>query len=110
MKAKMLLLLGVCFLLGADAPKDDATAKEVEKALQSLNEAFVKQDTAAIKRLTTEEHVAITSYSGKQSRDAQLKDEANLKIREYRVADLNTVLPTKETAIVTYSLMLKGTY
>src|SRR4051794_16342113 len=77
MKAKVLLLFAVGFLLGADAPKEDATVKEVEKALRTLNEAFVKQDNDAIKHLMIGEHVAITSYFGRVTRDEQLKDEAN---------------------------------
>lgn len=110
MKAKLLLLLSVGLLLGADAPKEGA-AKEVEQALRTLNEAFKKQDPAAIGKLITENHQAITPYyGGLQNRDVQLKTLPELKMSEYTMSDVKITVLGKETAVVTYALTLKGTY
>lgn len=110
MKRKLLLTVAVGLLLGADAPKNDAAIKDVEKAILALNKAFEKRDTEAIKALTTDEHVSITSYAGSQNKAAQLKDMPELKITEYKEGDLKVTLVSKDVALVRYHLTQKGTY
>lgn len=112
MKPKLLLaaMLGLFLSFGARAD-DAATIKEVEKAIQALNTAFTKQDTAAIKRLTTDDHVAITPYyDGVASRDEQLKSLADFKTTEYKSTQMKITLIAKDAALITYQLSQKGTY
>jgi len=58
MKLKLLAILAVGLLLGAE----DQAAKEVEKAITALNEAFQGRDTDKVKALMTKDHVAVTAY------------------------------------------------
>src|SRR5262245_49435758 len=76
-----------------------ANPKDVEKAINDLNNAFKKQDAETIKAMTADEHVAITSYLGLQSRADQLKSIGDLKITEYTVKNLKVTMLSKDTAI-----------
>jgi hypothetical protein len=110
MKTKLLLMLSVGLLLGADAPKD-GPVKEIEQAMRALNEAFTKQDPVAIGKLVTENHQAITAYyGGVQNREVQMKTLPDLKMSEYQMSDVKVTMLSKETAVMTYALTLKGTY
>src|SRR5438270_2633818 len=108
MHTKLLAAVVAGLLAGAGGP-GDTTAREVEKALGSLNEAFEKGDAAAIKRLMTPGHVAVTAYyGGPQTRDEQLKSLGELKLTEYK-AGKRTVTPLgKDAALVTYRLSQRG--
>lgn len=108
MKGKLLLAVTAALLLGADA-KDDA-AKDVQKALEALNDAFSKQDEATIKKLTTDDHTAFTPYGGKQTRAEQIKTLPDLKITEYKATDARVTMLSKDVAAVTYVLAQKGTF
>jgi ketosteroid isomerase-like protein len=106
MKATMLAVL-ISLPLGAGDP----AVREVEKAVGMLNAAFAKQDAAAIKRLMTADHVAVTGYyGGPQTRAEQLKSLKDLKLTEYAPGKLNVKLLGKDTALVTYPLTLQGTF
>src|SRR5262245_15081769 len=112
MNRKLLLtaVLGLFISFGARAD-DAASIKEVEKAIQALNDAFAKQDAAAIKRLTTDDSVAITPYyNGLATRDEQLKTLGDFKTTEYKSAQMKITLIAKDTALVTYQLTQKGTH
>lgn len=110
MPARALLLLSVCFLLGADAPSDPAT-KDVEKALRALNAAFAKADVDAMAKMVTANHFAVTSYyGGGQTKAEQLKGLPDHKVTEYGMGPLKITMLNKETALVSYPLTLKGTY
>lgn len=110
MLRRMLQFVAVGLLLGADAPKNDAVVQEVEKAIRALNQAFEKQDLKAIKELMAEEHVSITPYAGMQTKAEQLKSLADLKYTEYKEANIQVTLLSKDVARITYQLTLKGTY
>ena len=109
MKARLVLCLCVGLLLGADAPQGD-TPKEIDQAMRALNDAFTKQDAAAIGKLVTENHQAITSYyGGLQSKEVQMKTLPDLKMSEYKFSDVKITMLAKDSAVVTYALTLKGT-
>jgi ketosteroid isomerase-like protein len=106
MKANLLAVLAAGLSLGMGG-----AAHEVEKALAELNEAFAKQDRDAIRRLMTDDHVAVTGYyAGPQTRDEQLKSLGDLKLTEYKVGKLKVAPLGKEAVLVTYPLSLKGTF
>jgi uncharacterized protein (TIGR02246 family) len=110
MTRMILAALAVTFLLGADTPKDDP-AKEVEKAITTLNEAFRKVDAETIKRLMTDDHVAVTVYyGGPQSVTDQIASLPDLKLAEYAAGKVKITLLGKDTALVTYELTMKGTF
>ena len=110
MRPKLLLILFAALLLAADAPKDNV-AKDVEKALRALNDAFKNRDVEAVGRLMADSHVAITSYyGGPQNKAEQLKSLPDLKMSEYGMGEVKITAIGKDTALVTYPLTLKGTY
>jgi uncharacterized protein (TIGR02246 family) len=106
-----LAVLAVGLLLGADTTKDDPAAKDVEKAITTLNEAFQKRDAEAIKPLLTEDHVAVTVYyGGPQAVRDQLASLPDLKLTEYAAGKLQVTLLGKDAALVTYELAMNGTF
>jgi ketosteroid isomerase-like protein len=111
MRWKLLAVLAVAGLFGADAPADDKSVQEVEKAIKALNEAFQNRDADAVKRLTTEDHVAITPYyGGPAKRTEQIDTLGDLKLTEYTSTQMKITPLTKDTVLITYALTLKGTF
>src|SRR5262249_38400031 len=113
MKSVMLTALAAAVLvIGLGAAKDDEGAvKELRQAVRALNDAFAKSQPEAIKRLTTEEHVAITPYyGGLQTLAEQLKNLGDLKVPDYATGEVKVTLLTKDAALVTYPMSQKGTY
>ncbi len=108
MRTGVFAILAAGLLVAADAPPEEA--KAIEQALKSLNAAFVKHDVDAIKRLTGDDLVVVGTSGQRQTRDEQLKSLPDLKLTEYTIADLKISCPTKETAIVTFSGAVKGTF
>ena len=69
------------------------------------------RDVAVIKRLTTPDHIAITSHRGEpQGRTEEIKSLPDLKVTEYTKGKFNVRLLSKEVALITYPLQLKGTF
>lgn len=112
MKLHLLLAAAVGLFLTSAARADDAaTRMEVEKAIKALNEAFAKNDAAAIKKLITEDHVGITPYyDGMYNVADQLKSLPEFKVSEYAVSQQKITFLTKDVALVTYQLKQKGTF
>src|SRR5262245_35344253 len=104
------LALAYALLLGPDVPKESSAAAEVEQSLRSLNQAFAKQDVAALRRFFADDHVSITPYSGMMDRETHLKDLPAWKIAESREDDLKVTMLSKDTARATYQLTIRGTY
>lgn len=93
------------------AAADDApAAKEVEKALRRLNDAFVSRDADVLKKLMTEDHVSITSYAGKEGRDKQIAALPKFKIEKYSTEGMKSQAVTKDSVLLTYVVKYKGTY
>jgi ketosteroid isomerase-like protein len=110
MKLRVFAVLAAGLLMGADAPQDSAS-KDVEKALRALNEAFKNRDADAIQRLMTDNHVAITPYyRGPRTKAEQLKNLPDLKMTEYTMGAVKVTLISKDIALITYPLTMKGTY
>jgi ketosteroid isomerase-like protein len=111
MNRKTLAAVGAALLFVASAPADDATVREVEKAIAALNKAFEKGDSKAIQELSADDHVAITPYyGGPRTRDEQIKSLPDLKLKEYRPGKL-TIRPLgKDAALVTYEVTMQGTF
>lgn len=110
MQRRCLLILAAMLTVAAAAAQD-AALKDVEKAMNALNDAFKNRDADKIQRLITDNHVAITSYyGGPQNKAEQLKTLPDLKMSEYSSTDVKVTLLDKDTALVTYALTLKGTY
>jgi uncharacterized protein (TIGR02246 family) len=91
------------------ASADDA-AKEVEKAISTLNDAFKTGHPEPIKALMTDDHVAVTPWAGTQTRDEQVKTLPELKLSEYAAGKMTIRLLGPDAALVTYPLTMKGTF
>jgi ketosteroid isomerase-like protein len=108
---KILPTLAAGLLLATSSHADDRAASEVEKAINTLNEAFTKGQADTIKALMTADHVSVTPYyGGPVSRDQQVKGVADYKLTEYTPARMKVTMLGKDAALVTYALTMKGTY
>ena len=110
MKRQLLLILGVSFLIAADAPGDAVTAKKVQDFLQTLNNAYIKKDLDTMKRLMTDDHLAILASGVRQTKAEHLKTLPDLQLTEYTMHEVKTTQPAKGVVIVTYRGSIKGTY
>lgn len=100
----------IAALLLVSADRADDAVKEVEKAIRALNDAFAARDVDTIKRLTADDHVAITPYYPVQNKGEQLRSLDNLKLTEYTSGKIDVKLITTDVALITYPLTQKGTY
>lgn len=111
MKGKLLALVAVGTLIGSSARGDDAAVEEVKKAITALNKAFETGNADELRRLMSEDHLAVTPYyGGQRSRDEQIKTLPQLKLTKYAPDNLKVTLVSKDVALVTYNLMMEGTY
>lgn len=111
MRSKLLFVLTVGCVLGADAPPDAAAVREVEKAIAVLNDAFKSRDGEALRQLMAADHVAVTPYyGGPLDRDAQVKGLGDHRLTEYTPGKMKIALLGRDSALVTYPLTMKGTY
>jgi ketosteroid isomerase-like protein len=104
----------VAFALGAvalvAAGEAGQQSKEVEKALQQLNDAFVTRDADVLKKLMAEDHVSITPYKGKEGRAEQIGSLPNYKIEKYSTEGMKAQAVAKDAILLTYVVNYKGTY
>lgn len=105
--ARLLLPLVALSLIAAD---DAGSAKDVEKALQQLNDAFVSRDAAVLKKLMTDDHISITPYAGRESRDEQIDALPKYKIEKYSTEGMKSQALGKNAVLLTYVVKYKGTY
>lgn len=111
MNRTWLTVLTVGLLWTVPAFAEDTRAKDVEKSLATLNDAFESGDKAKIKSLMAADHISVTSYyGGPLTRDEQLESMKDLKLSKYSVAKMQTTLLDKETALVTYEVTQQGTF
>jgi uncharacterized protein (TIGR02246 family) len=109
MRWTVLLGLVIVSATSAQAPKEDTTAKVVG-LLKTLNAAFLNRDADTMKKLMTDDHVAILSSGQRQTRDEHLKSLADLKLSGYTMENVQVITPGKDVLIVTYRAALKGTF
>src|SRR6516164_9150315 len=108
MMRRLLFILAAGTLVAADAA-DDAQAKVVE-SLKTLNNAYLKKDVDIMKRLMSDDHLAILASGQRQTRDEHLKSLADLKLTEYSMDEAKVSMPAKDVVIVTYKSTVKGTF
>jgi hypothetical protein len=77
-------------LVAGDAA-DDAQAKVIA-SLKTLNNVYLKKDVDTMKRLMSDDHVAILASGQRQPRDEHLKAVADLKLTEYTMEDVKTTM------------------
>ncbi|MGL6096695.1 MAG: nuclear transport factor 2 family protein [Fimbriiglobus sp.] len=98
-------------VLAAPTRADDAAAvKEIETALKELNAAFETGTPAAITKLMTDNHGAVTPWAGRQTRDEQIKTLPDLKLTAYKPGKMTITLIGADGALVTYPLAMTGTF
>jgi hypothetical protein len=85
-------------------------AGDVEKSLKELNDAFVTRDAAALKRLMTDDHLSITSYAGKETRDKQIASLPSYKIQKYSTEGMKSQAVGKDAILRTYIVKYQGTF
>lgn len=105
---RYLTALLVCSFAAASYAGDPA--KEVESAIEILNDAFAKQDVAKIRSLMAPNHVAITPFAGKQQLEDQLRTLPDLKYDKYSAGPMSATTVSDNCVLLTYALKVQGTY
>ncbi len=94
-----------------DPPSDVATIEAIDNAAAELDEAFEKQDAAAIKALMTKDHVAVTPYYGTPHSVAeQIKSLPDLKYKQTNLSEPKVVLVGPGIAMRTVTAELDGMF
>lgn len=109
----MLRTTAVALLLLAALPAraDDQATDELRQALRTLNDAFAKPDAAAVRRLMTDDHEAVTPYYGvPATKEEQLRTLPDLKLSEYKPGKETIRMVHRDVAIIAYPLTMKGTF
>ncbi len=112
MRKATLVLLAVLAMPVSSARADDKATEELLKALRTLNEAFTKSDAGAIRRLMTDDHLAITPYydGGMATKEEQIRSLPDLKLSEYKTGKESVRFATPDVAIISYPLAMKGAF
>jgi uncharacterized protein (TIGR02246 family) len=90
--------------------QDEVAVRQVAEALKALNDAYLKKDMEAIKRLTGEDLVVVTSSGERQTREEQLKSLPDLKFTDYRTDAVRITTPSKDVAIAMFQSTVAGTF
>jgi len=103
--------LAALLLIFVAAASDAADpAKEVESAMEMLNDAFAKRDVAKVRSLMAPNHLAITPFAGRQQLDDQLRTLPDLKYEEYSAGPMAATTVSDTCVLLTYALKVQGTY
>lgn len=103
--------LAALLLIFVAASSDAADpAKEVESAMEMLNDAFAKRDVAKVRSLMAPNHLAITPFAGKQQLDDQLRTLTDLKYDKYSAGPMSATTVSDTCVVLTYALTVQGTY
>jgi uncharacterized protein (TIGR02246 family) len=103
-----LLMVAAGTLPAADAKGD--VAAEVERAVRAVQTAFNKGDVEAVRKLLTEDHVALLTYAHFSNAADQLKVLADFKFSKYKIDDLKVKPLTGDVAQVIYRATITGSY
>jgi uncharacterized protein (TIGR02246 family) len=108
MALQRLVIVAASALFIAHTQQD--VAKEVEGAVQTILTAYSKGDVDTVKRLMTEDHLAILPYAYFSNAADQLKNLSEWKIAAYNVDGLKVKILTGDVALVSYQATIKATY
>lgn len=107
---RRLVVMGWVGILASPAFGNEPPNPEVAAALKTLNDAFEKNDDAAIRRLMADQHVAVTAWGGVQTREAQIKTLPELKLAKYVPGPMTWETLGKNAVLVRYPLAMTGTF
>ena len=97
---------------GVVAPPDEKpdVAKDVERAVHSIQTAFNNGDVDTLRVLMTDDHLTLLAYAHFSNREDQLKLLSEFKFSAYRIDDLQVRSLTETVVVVTYRATIRGTY
>ncbi len=111
MMARMMAVCVCLLMIAVTARAQNPALKVIKKQLAKLNEAFEKGDEAAIKGLTTKDHLSVTPYyNGAFDLTQQLKTLEQLKLTKYEAGKKSFKMLDKNTVLITYRLSQEGTF
>ncbi len=111
--AAVILVLGIMSAVAAFAARADdaATSEAINKAAAALDQAFAKDDAAALKALMTSDHIAVAPYiGGPQSVADQIASLSDLKYEQTIIGDVSVVLLGPEAAMRSFTAEAKGSF
>ena len=106
----LILVTGLGFALpGGSRQQDQGMQRLLTTQERLVWEAMQKRDTSALGELLADGYREIGGPAGgRRARDDAMKQLAAITIADYRLEDAETVLLSKEAAILTYKATLKG--
>jgi uncharacterized protein (TIGR02246 family) len=102
------LLIGAVILFASDTKED--VAREVERAVQTIQAAFNRGDAATLRGLMAEDLVTVLPYARFSNAADLLKVLSAWKYSDYKIEGLRVKALTGDVALVTYQATIKGTY
>jgi uncharacterized protein (TIGR02246 family) len=108
MRLYALLILTAGAIAAADEKPE--LAKDVERAVHSIQTAFNEGDVDTLRVLMTDDHLTLLSYAHFSKREDQLKLLSEFKFSEYQIDGLQVRGLTETVAVVTYRATIRGTY
>jgi len=106
----MRYLVALLVVLISSTAKAEEPVKEVESAMEVLNDAFTQHNVVKIRELMAPSHLAITPFAGKQPLEEQLRTLPDLKYDEYSAGPMSATIVNDTCVIVTYTLKVKGSF
>jgi ketosteroid isomerase-like protein len=103
------LLIVAAGAVAAPGEREDM-AKEVERAVRTLQTAFDKGDVDTVRGLMTDDHTTVLPYARFHDREDQLKLLSEFRFSEYKIEGLKVKAITGDVALVTYRAMIRGTF
>jgi uncharacterized protein (TIGR02246 family) len=85
-------------------------ADEVERSVQSIQEAFDKGDRETLRGLMTEDHVSIMTYAHSSNAGELMKSLSDYNFSQYKINDQRVKFLTQEVALASHHATIKGTY
>jgi uncharacterized protein (TIGR02246 family) len=97
---------------GAVAAPDETpdVARDVERAVRSIQTAFNKGDVDTLRVLMTDDHLTVLTYAHFSNREDQLKLLSDFQFADYQIDGLRVRRLTENAAVVTYRATIRGTY
>ncbi len=84
--------------------------QEVTAALERLNNAFTTHDASTITSLMLPNHLAITPWAGRQTREEQVSTLGELRLEHYTPGPTTLTPIGDDGVLVTYTLGMKGDF
>ena len=85
-------------------------ARDLERAVRTIQTAFNKGDVDTLRVLMTDDHLTVLTYAHFSNREDQLKVLSDFQFADYQIDGLQVRGLTETVAVVTYRATIRRTY